>query len=91
MRAKFRVHTVDQTYLGKEGDPYRSITVRASAVCKDGAYPADGSDEDNTFARWTPQGELSLVITNPDLLDKVAQGDLFYLDFHRAVPVPPTA
>ncbi len=89
MRAKFRVHTVDQTYLGKEGDPYRSIVVRASAVCKDGGYPADGYDEDNSFARWSPSGELSLTIANPNLFDKVAQGDVMYLDFTRAVPVQP--
>ncbi len=88
MRAKMRISHIDTTYLGKEGDQYRSIGVKACAVCKDGGYPADGSDEDNSFARWSPSADLSITIANPNLFDKLAEGDVFYVDFTRAVPVP---
>lgn len=90
MRAKMRVTSTDKTNAGKEGDPYRSISIRAAAVCKDGGYPADGMDEDNSFARWTPSMELTGTINNPALFDRLAEGNVFYVDFHRAVPVPVT-
>ncbi|HSV73476.1 MAG TPA: hypothetical protein VLH79_06930 [Chthonomonadales bacterium] len=86
MRAKMRIHSVDRTSQGKEGDSYRSIAVRAAAVAKDSCYPADGSDEDNSFARWSPSADLSIHIANPALFDKINSGDVFYVDFHRALP-----
>jgi len=48
---------------------------------KDGAYPADGGDEDQSFAKYSPQGSLSLTVANPVLLGKFSVGDTFYLDF----------
>lgn len=48
------------------------------------SYPADGSDEDNTFAKWSPSVELKISITNPALLDKFNVGDTFYVDFTPA-------
>ena len=51
------------------------------AVAKDGAYPSDGSDEDNTFARWTPSGECKLSIQNPALFGRLPVGARFYVDF----------
>lgn len=56
-----------------------------SAVCPKGAYPADGSDEDNTFARWTPSAVLDMQVNNPDLLGKFKAGDTFYVDFTPVV------
>ena len=51
-------------------------------VCKqDGPYPADGNDENNTFAKWSPAGEFSLTITNPALLGTYRPGQVFYVDF----------
>ncbi|TGP65436.1 hypothetical protein EN868_03020 [Mesorhizobium sp. M2D.F.Ca.ET.225.01.1.1] len=50
---------------------------------KDGAYPDDGSDEDQQFARFSPMGALSLTIANPALLGKFKVGDTFYLDFTK--------
>jgi hypothetical protein len=37
--------------------------------------------EDNTFARYTPGGNLELSITNPALFDKLEKGQKFYVDF----------
>lgn len=53
------------------------------AVSKNGSYPADGSDEDNSYARFSPAGAMTLTVANPALLGKFAIGDTFYLDFHK--------
>jgi hypothetical protein len=55
-----------------------------NAVHKSDGYPADGSDEDNTFARWTPSATLTMTITNPALCGKFKQGQKFYVDFTPA-------
>jgi hypothetical protein len=47
-------------------------------------FDKDGNSEDNSFARWTPCGELSISITNPDLFGKIQEGQAFYLDFTPA-------
>jgi len=54
------------------------------AVCKSEGYPADGSDENNTYARWTPSAELTMTVTNPNLLGVFKEGQEFYLDFTPA-------
>ena len=77
MRAKFRIESV----LRHDA----SELLKMYAVCKKGTYPADGADEDNTFARFSPHGELTLTVANPDLIGKFNPGDKFYVDF---TPVP---
>lgn len=73
MRAKMRITGIEK-WEGAE-------RLRFHAVAKDGPYPSDGSDEDNTFARFSPSGELSLTVANPELLGVYAEGDTFYLHF----------
>lgn len=76
MRAKMRVVSVS---------PYADGEILTlSAVAKDGGYPEDGSDEDNTFAKWTPTADLTMDIRNPNLLGKFAVGQKFYVDFTEA-------
>lgn len=81
MRAKVRI-----TGIEKHDDAREALTF--SFPAKDGAYPDDGSDEDQQFARFSPSGALSLTIANPNLAGKFAVGDTFYLDF---IPVEPKA
>ena len=81
MRAKVRITGIKP--YPEEGDATQE-TLTFNFPAKDGAYPADGSDEDQQFARWSPSGSLSLTVANPNLLGKFAVGDTFYLDF---VPV----
>lgn len=78
MRAKMRVDSVTKP----EGSSQENLHMRP--VCKTGGYPEDGSDENNSFARWTPAGSLELCITNPNLHGKFAVGDEFYVDFTKA-------
>lgn len=54
------------------------------AVCKSGGYPADGSDEDNTFAKFSPSADLSITVANPALFGQFKPGDKFYVDFTPA-------
>lgn len=81
MRAKMQVHGLKENKSA--AGVVESINVILYPVSKDSGYPADGSDEDNNFARWTPSGELKLLIQNPALFDKLPVGAKFYVDFTR--------
>lgn len=83
MRAKVRVTGIKRYPEGEDCEPSQE-TLTFNFPAKDGAYPADGSDEDQQFARFSPAGALSLTVANPNLIGKFAVGDTFYLDF---VPV----
>ncbi len=76
MRAKMKVLEVKKTEHGE--------TLKMAPVCKDGGYPADGTDEDNSFAKWSPSGELTLHVTNPDLFGQLNPGEKYYVDFTKA-------
>lgn len=76
MRAKFRVSNVEKFEASER--------ITFSAVAKSTAYPADGTDEENTFAKWTPSAELTMTITNPALRGKFEIGQKFYADFTPA-------
>ena len=82
MRAKLKLASVTQN----EG----SETLQFHAVCRPTGYPADGSDEDNTYAKFSPSADLKLVVQNPALLGKFKPGQKFYVDFTLA-PEPTAA
>jgi hypothetical protein len=48
------------------------------------SYPADGSDEDNTFAKFSPSVQLNIAIANPALIGQFKPGEKFYVDFTPA-------
>lgn len=74
MRAKMKVANIENC-----GGNYENLTF--SAVPKSEAYPDDGSDENNTFAKWTPTAELKMTITNPELIGTFIEDQEFYVDF----------
>jgi len=80
MRAKFQVCSVEHFGSGE----HKSEKVKFTAVAKSGGYPADGSDEDNTFAKWTPSATCEVHINNPALLGKFEPGKKYYVDFTEA-------
>ena len=51
-------------------------------------YPAGGSDEDNTYARFTPSAKFEITIANPALLGQFKPGERYFVDF---TPVPAEA
>jgi len=73
MRAKMKVNSVDAWGNAE--------ILTMQAVCKPDGYDDDGSDEDNTFARFTPSACLEMVIMNPGLVGKIEVGQVFYVDF----------
>lgn len=81
MRAKFVVTGV--TASQHEGKT-TGETVTFSAVARSTPYPADGSDEDNTFAKYSPSASCSIYIANPALFGKLAVGEKYYVDFTPA-------
>jgi hypothetical protein len=76
MRAKFRIAAITQL----EG----AEVLKMSAVSKNGQYPEDGSDEDNTYAKFSPQASLEITIANPILLGRFKAGEKYYVDFTAA-------
>lgn len=76
MRAKFQVAKVER-------HPSADI-VHFHAVCKPSGYPADGSDEDNTYAKFSPAAKCEITIANPNLIGKLNPGEKFYVDFTPA-------
>lgn len=83
MRAKVRVGSVIPGPIGEDGKPtYEALTL--FGVAKNEAYPADGSDENNTFAKFSPSVSMAFHIANPALIGSFEVGDTFYVDFTPA-------
>lgn len=81
MRAKMKITKIERHEGGQE-------TMHLTCVARSGGYPADGSDEDNTFAKYSPSGAMTLTVANPALIGKFTPGDTYYLDFTK-VTAPP--
>jgi len=76
VKAKMKVQSVVATEYGE--------TLKMSAVGRAGDYPEDGTDENNTYAKFTPTAELTMQINNPALAGKFVRGAEYYLDFTEA-------
>lgn len=72
MRAKLVISHI-KTY-----DTYDELEFNAVSKC---GYLSDGSDENNTYAKWTPFANLKMAITNPVLMGNFKTGQEFYVDF----------
>lgn len=81
MRAKMKIGMVQEHKRADGTTHQETVTMHAVAASK---YPDDGSDENNTFAKFTPGAHLSINIANPDLIGKFSHGDTFYVDFTPA-------
>jgi len=75
MRAKLAVSSVTKTEC--------SEVLKFRAVCKNG-YGPDGSDEDNTYANFSPSASLEIHVANPALFGKIKPGEKYYVDFTLA-------
>lgn len=75
MRAKMQISQISGTTTSEQLH-FHGVAAKA--------YPADGSDEDNTFAKWSPSVELKISITNPALIGQFKVGEKFYVDFTPA-------
>jgi len=73
MRAKVKCQSVTLTEHGED--------LEFVPVPKPSAYPEDGLDEDNTYAKFSPSGSFKISVRNPELFGKFKPGDKFYVDF----------
>lgn len=76
MRAKFVVESV-QRFESSEVLKFRAVGRRSQ-------YPSDGSDEDNTYAKFSPSASCEIHVANPALFGKFQPGQKFYVDFTEA-------
>lgn len=73
VRAKFQVNKLE--ILSNE-----QVNVHMNAV----------SGEDNkSWSKWTPSGNLSISITNPEASKQFEVGKSYYLDFSPVPDAPP--
>lgn len=81
MRAKLRVTSVKENiYDGVKNNEQLSFC----AVSKPDGYPDDGSDENNTYAKFSPSASLEITVANPALFGQFQQGEEYYVDFTPA-------
>lgn len=78
MRAKVKLHHVDRQFLANGQETLHFHAVAASR------YSEDGSDENNTYAKFSPSCSIQLTVANPALLGKFKEGEEYYLDFTPA-------
>lgn len=79
MRAKVRVVAISPI-TNVAGKVIQERLMLAGVAKRDG-YPTDGSDEDNSFARFTPSASFDMLIANPALVGSFEVGATFYADF----------
>ena len=72
MRAKVKVYDV-QKYDGSENLIFTAVCAKE--------FGSDGSDENNTYSKWTPSAEFKMSITNPKLFNQFEVGKEYYVDF----------
>jgi hypothetical protein len=83
MRAKMEV-----TSVSDGGNKSVENIAMQAVTSSNKPYGPQGENEDNTYARYTPSGTLTLSITNPNLIGKFKIGQKFYLDFTEADTQP---
>lgn len=82
MRAKLQVGFVQEMFYGPDKSKSQEVlTMHAVAASK---YPEDGSDEDNTYAKFSPGAQLQINIANPALFGQFKVGEKYYVDFTQA-------
>lgn len=81
MRAKLQVGSVVKYPPAAGETTQESVLFYAVGANQ---YPDDGSDENNTYSKWTPYAKFEIHITNPALFGKFKGGDCYYADFTEA-------
>ncbi len=85
-RCKVRVEKV--TLMGSDGNgSHTNEVIQFRAVQGDKVakgYPTDGSDEDNSYARFSPDADFRLNVANPALFGQFKPEQKFYIDMTEA-------
>lgn len=56
--------------------PITSVTVTMQPV-----FSGDDHDSNKQWSKWTPSGELTLQITNPEIFPELVNGKAYFVDF----------
>lgn len=81
MRAKMRLGSVMPLPDGQGGLAQERLSFHGVAASR---YPEDGSDENNTYAKFSPSATTEIVVANPALIGKFTVGETYYVDFTPA-------
>lgn len=76
VRAKFKCFHVDHL---KSGNPREEAADIRMVPVYD-----DGTPENKSWSKWTPNGEIRMFVTNPDAIAHFEPGKSYYVDFTRA-------
>lgn len=77
MVAKFTVYEVIE-----QGEPKQSEVLKMRPVTSR-PFDAEGVSEDNSFAKWTPSGNLEMTVSNPALFGQIKVGENYFLTFAK--------
>jgi hypothetical protein len=69
VRAKMKV----QEIVPAQDGSYKAVTLQAVT-----------DDENKSWSKWTPSGQLTMTITNPDAFNQFEVGQTYFLDFTPA-------
>lgn len=77
VRAKFWVKEVTRHHNGHP-------TADQAATVKLAPVYDDGSGQNKDWSKYTPQGEISMMITNPGAIEQFELGKSYFVDFTPA-------
>ena len=75
VRAKFQCVGINQMF----GNPDGSAEVRLIPVYGSSSNPANAE-----WSKWTPSGEIKMLITNPPAIEAFELGKEYFVDFTPA-------
>lgn len=78
VRAKFFVKSIQAM---TNGNPQHD---QSSEVKLAPVYGQNGDDVNASWSRFTPSGEISMLITNPAAVDQFELGGEYFIDFTKA-------
>lgn len=88
MRTRCKVRVESVRLYGSDGNgnhTQEEIQMRAVSGNKvKNGYPDDGSDEDNTYAKFSPSADFRLLVANPSLFGQFKPEQKFYIDMTPA-------
>ncbi len=85
MTTRAKVYVESVKLLGTKEYPLEEVQMRAVGGNKvQKGYPADGLDEDNTYAKFSPSADFRLMVANTALHGQFQRGQKFYVDLTPA-------
>jgi len=78
--AKFKVDRISDYSPKPEPGHVETRTVFLSAV-----YSDDPANPNHSWSKWTPSGQVTINITNPDAFNQFVAGDEYFVTFDKVV------